>query len=295
MAVSRQPSEPSPKRTPLPSLLSRLFLDPGSLYGLLAERRRRGVALLLAAGLLAGLLVGATESRRFLAAAAAWCDWFATETVALRVTPAGELAWDRPAGQPRTVRRFGWRLDYNPAGGDLQAFVPGAAERRGLWLAPRDAVVWQRPAGSGLFLSWIVKDGKALNLFTLRQAFPNGQVWDKAAMQAEWQRAQPWFALAWSGLRILGVWFLTFFYLALFSLIPLLLRTRLGELGFTRIFSLHCFAALPPLAVATIYSCLLDLPWLPFDSLFVFGFVAYLFWAGLAAARRGLRPAAGAG
>ena len=300
-------------------ILWRLFFDPGAIFDLLKVPPWRGFLLLFAALITAGLLAGAGTFPGRWQAARDWSAWLGRELGELRLSPKGELAWNRPDTLPAITRHNGWRVDFAPAGRPLAVDRAGGPESRGLWLTPDRAILWEK--GSAFFGQTVYR-ATLLWLGPGREAHAGADTifgqpvsWDTPAAAdsfrldnvrnnllalvpegvtvpgdgfADWTRRHLFaWILAWNCLSTAqDVVVSTIFWLTLFLFIALIVRSPLAAAGFWRAAAFHAFAAVPPVLVAGLYTAL-DLPFLSYQPVFCLCFLAYWILANrLAEARR---------
>lgn len=275
----------APPHASLGAILWHLFFDPASLYSLFGERRRRGIAVMLAAACLAGVMLGVVRFSAFWPAAQDWAGWFGREVGTVKISAEGDFGWERPAQLPYRATHAGWRVDFRPADAPFAVSRGDGPEVHGLWITPREVILWNLVAEKDVRATAVVHERRLFGTIALTRLFPGGR--DIPGSQIpEWLHTQyPVMLVSFVAVQTVYTILYVAFYLALFSLIPLLLRSVIGRNGFLRVFSLYGFASVPPLLVAGIYAAL-GLPGLEFEMLFVIAFILYLFWADNAARRR---------
>ncbi len=259
----------------MPQLLWGLFFDPGVIFLLQHGRWLRAVRLMLAVMLITGGLMGAARFPGFWRTTVDWATWFGHEVGELRIQ-SGEINLARPATRPYTTRHRGWRIDFMARGTRFAPAAQSGPENRGIWIAPEKVMLW-----------WSGDDHavQALSLWDaqrLRDRIKPEQFWPEGLRVTETQVAT-WIAHGWIGALALyvlasamNVLLRVGFYTVLFAVIPVLLRTPIGRGGFRQTLSFYAYASVPPMLMAAVYSSL-DLPFLDYDSAFIFGFIVYLF------------------
>ncbi len=313
------PIDPSSRtREPWGRILWRLFFDPGAIFDLLKEAPWRGLLLLFLALTAAGLLAGAGTFPGRWQEARDWSSWLGQELGEVRLSPKGELSWNRPDTLPGTTRHNGWRVDFAPPGQSLAVNRQGGPESRGLWLTPDRVVLWEsdelfgKPTARATILwlgpgrearatadtifgqpvSWTSPAGsEAFVMETirseLRSLFPAGMTLPGDEFTA-WARQNLLVCLLiWNEFRyLLDIGIATLTCLTIFLFIALIMRSPLAAAGFWRAASFHAFAAVPPVLVAGLYTAL-DLPFLSYQPVFCLSFLAYWILANrFAEARR---------
>ena len=253
-------------RLPLRVVLRWLFLEPAKTPLLQAESPWRGFRLLACLLLLAGAGLGLTQA----AGVREWGRWLGEEVGTLRLKD-GRLGWDRPVELPHVTRHEGWRVDFMPAGSAFPGKTGDGPETHGIWFSPEKAVLWVRTDEEGTVKPavTILEDGKVGGKDGFRFAdaeWKGGQVADNILFVAI-----PFLVI--SAIFSLGTQ--TLIYLAMFAAIPIFLRSPWGKRGFLPVFGFYCFLAIPPAAVAAVYSAL-ELPGLDFATIFIFGFLGYI-------------------
>jgi len=265
-----------------------LFFDPAILFFLQRERWWRGFRVMAAFALVTGLALGGVRFPTVWTAATEWSSWLGREVGTIHLTH-GELAWDRPKSLPYTTRHRGWRLDFVPA---QTVFVPPlkkGPETRGVWISPNRVNAWYLMAGDSPMVLPVLANHKIWGVLDADSLWPAGlrlsgedlprMVRDGLIV------ALPFFLIQ----QAVGVLLQVFFYTALFAFIPVFLRGAGSGGGFGSSFAFYCFASVPPLIVAGVYSGL-GLPFLEYDTVFVLGFVVYLFLAARGVRREQAEP-----
>jgi hypothetical protein len=266
MADTPKTSNPRAGRLPLRVVLRWLFLEPAKVPLLQAESRWRGIRLLLAVLLLAGVGLGLEQA----SGVREWGQWLGNEVGTLRVK-SGRLGWDRPVEMPYVTRHEGWRVDFMPSGSTFPGKVGEGPETQGVWFSPEQVVLWVRTDDEGTVkpASVLFKDGKIGGIDWFRmEDMECGREQMVGRIMAG---AIP--SLIFSMLLVLGLQ--TLVYLAMFSAIPVFLRSPWGKRGFGAVFGFYSFLAVPPAVVAAVYSAL-ELPGLDFVTIFIFGFLGYI-------------------
>ena len=117
----------------------------------------------------------------------------------------------------------------------------------------------------------VFKDGKMFERELPKYGIPTGKVLDSNEI------ATPIGLVLNGGLLwtiIFGV-FQVCSYLAMFSIIPVMMRSSWAARGFWGVFSFYCFVAVPAVLAAAVYSAA-GLPGLDFGTVFVFTFFVYI-------------------
>ena len=278
--MSPTPSNPdaAPNSPPLRRVLWWLFFDPAQVPALQAESPWRGLRVLVAALLLAGVAVGAARAPGLWLTSLEWTRWFGQETGAVWLAD-GKIRWEQPETLPYTTRHGGWRVDFMPAASRFDGQSGKGPERRGVWISPETVYLWVKAADSEVVQEEILfQNGKVMGVLDPQMfGIPLDQPMRVAQLEKIIRGMLP---SALAGGLILGMLLLASLqvclYLVMFAAIPVLLRSPWAHRGFFRVFSFYCFLSVPPLLAATVYAAL-ELPGLDFGSVYVFGFLIYIF------------------
>jgi len=272
----------NPDVTPPPPSLRRilwwLFFDPAQVPALQVESPWRGLRVLLVALFLAGLAVGAGRAPGLWHSSLEWTHWFGQETGAVWLAD-GKLRWERPETLPYATTHAGWRVEFMPAGSRFSDRSGEGPERSGIWISPETVRLWVKADGADVVQEELLfTNGKLLGrLDPLAFGIPLDRPLRGEQLEAIVRRMLP---AAIIGALLLGILLVAGLqvgmYLTMFAAIPVLLRSPWAHRGFFRVFAFYCFLSVPPLLAATVYSAL-ELPGLDFGSVYVFGFLLYVF------------------
>ena len=256
-----------------------LFLFPHLV--LISARRtisvRRPLLLFLAAWLLCALFMTATLAPNALTQAGEFSHWLGKEMGELRRTEAG-LAWTRPEDAPQTVRFRGFRVDF-VAGSEemvLADLVKGKDDW-GLWFTPTKVVFWTvRFGGTAKPILDVASDRPSLNW---REILPPGSTLTTPQFVRGARSFARWLVpMAIFLAHALSTLMVCCLFLALFTLLPALLRGPSAIGGIRAALSVNLYCSVVPLIVATAYSRVAPQT-LNFVTVFVFAFLGYLIWA----------------
>ena len=276
------PTPSNPDATPNPPPLRRifwwLFFDPAQVPALQVESPWRGLRVLVVSLFLAGLAVGAGRAPGLWRSSLEWTRWFGQETGAVWLAD-GKIRWERPETLPYTTSHAGWRVDFMPAGSKFDDRSGEGPERNGIWISPETVRLWEKAAGADVVQEELLfANGKLLGRLDPQVL---GIPLDKPMRSEQLEETiRSMLPSAIVGALLLGILLVAglqvFLYLTMFAAIPVLLRSPWAHRGFFRVFAFYCFLSVPPLLAATVYS-VLELPGLDFGSVYVFGFLIYVF------------------
>lgn len=271
-------SDSTPPPPPLRRVLWWLFFDPVQVPALQVESPWRGLRVLVAALVLAVMAVGVGRAPELWRTSLEWTHWFGQETGAVWLAD-GKIRWERPETLPYTTRHAGWRIDFMPSGSRFDARVGEGTERQGLWISPEVVRRWERSVETNVVQEEIFfQDGKLFGWLELQKMqLPLDRPIRGEELEALVRRSLP---SAIVSVLFVGVFVVAglqvFLYLTMFAAIPVLLRSPWAHRGFFRVFGFYCFLSVPPLLAAAVYAAF-DLPGLDFGSVYVFGFLIYVF------------------
>jgi hypothetical protein len=273
-------------------VLVELFLHPQTLFYLQYDRWTRPLRLLVSVALLAGIVSAATRTPSLLEAAEDWGAWLRNHVRAVWYSD-GRVGWEKPDELPHTTRHRGWRLDFVPPTTpvDLQGLGP---EKRGVWIAADRVVCWWRGVDERVTRVNLFGDDSFWLGIDPRSSIPDGYRLEGRALEAAVvqtvRRVLPLLYLK-SGLSLVLE---ALFYVAMFAVIPVILRSSMGRRGFGRSFSFYAYAGVIPALVAAVYDAV-NVVWLTRTLVYVVVFFLYLVMASRAALREaGGDPESGA-
>lgn len=271
------PFEMAGSRTPLLGLLYVLFLRPSLVFAILErETLWRTAIRVIGLAVCCGLILTAFRTPALYRGFHDWVNWLQKEMGQIELS-SGELAWHPRQPLPYSKHFKGWRVSFI---GDAKAdFDPDkrlGPESSGLWVSPTRIYYWQR-TGRDRVVGRQVADAS-----TLFKVFASGQRGDGADSAVKLSLNGPGRMFAAITVLVLvgaatvvGVVGEVLFYSALFSLLPILLRSPQARMGMKKSLVLYLNVSLVPLFVAMVYS-LLRVPFLDFNTVYAFVFVGYL-------------------
>ncbi|MFO7821928.1 MAG: DUF1189 family protein [Lentisphaeria bacterium] len=264
----------------LRQILQILFFYPHKLLLLLQANWRRALVRMVLISFVCGVLSGLSQVVGLADGVFAWGDWLEENVDALEISD-GKLIWQKPANLPATDYFRGWRLDFkaNAEKGFDPADPPGTATR-GVWVSPEKSFIWWRiQKHQEARVKMLFAEGKLFGNLEPSALGMSPSVPLSGTELKNTARQMLWFFVP-MYLLFQGVWvvFQVLLYVAIFSFIPLVMKSPLVAGGFRSVFTFYLYTGLPAVLVATVYT-LAGIRSPDFGTIFLTAFVAYLILA----------------
>jgi len=275
------PGRPAPngpkKRAPLLGVLYILFFRPSLVFGVLErETALRSFVRVIGLAIMCGILLTVVRIPALHRSVGEWADWLTVEMDNLQIVD-GQLAWESPQPLPYSKHFNNWRVSF--VGDPETEFDPTerlGAEPAGIWISPTVIYSWQRIPGKNKVFATPIKIHRIAKAFAAAADNDDPDAAIPLPLDSTKRTAGLIMLLVGLGLTtIAGVVGEILFYVALFTFIPILLRSPQAQMGVKKALVFYLHLSLVPLIVAMVYA-MARVPFLEFNTVFAIVFLAYL-------------------
>ncbi len=248
-----------------------LFFFPAVFRELKTLKWWKGVVSLLLVTIAMSVMVFAIKMPSQLQTVSGWTEWFAEQVPEIGLTEEGTLELKTAKQVPFTASRGSFLLIVRKNGDEPKSEQMDSPS--GVWISPVQVLAWSTQVGER-YMQPLVKDGMILDYFELKDVFAGNS---KLSIEDYRSWSASFVTFSFIGTLLSRIMTMGLYLLALVTMHKFIGSPVFTGLSFGRVMGLYCYASIPAMIFAVIYSSL-PVQILDFSTAYLFSLLFYMFF-----------------